>query len=386
MVKSNEKQNEIAIRIVLSRKSLKFLLAFMVLLILFDPVSSIGKDKKGGRGPTPVEVSKARIREVRPQLTLIGNVEALTEGDVHTEVRGLVEKFTVEEGDYLEKGQLIAELNSSQLNLELERTRQERAQNRVLMEKEKKELNRFEMLQKSKSVSAQDLDREFSEAASARFRFMMLDAAVRLLEDRLSKKKIRAPFSGYVVKEYAHVGMWLQGGDKLVRMVEVDPIYVTVQFPQGHMHKIHKGDTVVVNPAGLPKKELKGLISAIVPLGNQAARTFPVKASLQNKDHALKPGMLTYVTFGLGKPRKALTIPKDAVVTTPDQKRMIYLVEDGKAVPREVKLGDASEDYLEVTGGGLEEGVQVVTVGNERLRPGQPVKVLAKDEKKQAKR
>ncbi len=385
MAKNNHKEIETEPRLIFSSKTLVAILAFVALLILFNPVSGIAKDGKGGRGPTPVEVTKAQIREVRPQLTLIGNVEPLTEGDVHTEVRGLVEKFTVEEGDYLDKGQLIAELNSSQLNLELERTRQERAQNRVLMEKEKKELDRFEMLQKSKSISAQDLDREFSEAASARFRFMMLDAAVRLLEDRLSKKKIKAPFSGYVVKEYTHVGMWLQSGARLIRMVEVDPIYVTVQFPQGHMHKIQKGDSVIVNPSGRPK-ELKGLISAIVPLGNEAARTFPVKATLPNKDHELKPGMLTYVTFGLGKPRKALTVPKDAVVTTPEQKRIIYLVNDGKAFPKEVKLGDASEEYLEVIGDGLEEGIEVVTVGNERLRPGQPVKVLTTDEKKRAKR
>lgn len=356
----------------------------VTLVLLLIPTSSYCQGKKKGQEPSPVQVAEARIREVRPQLTLIGNVEAFTEGDAHTEVRGLVEEFPVEEGDYLERGGLIARLDSSQLNLELERMRQEREQNRVLMEKEQKELKRFEMLQKSKSVSAQDLDREFSEAQSARHRYNMLDAAVRLLEDRLAKKTIRAPFSGYIVKERAHVGKWLQEGSNVVRMVQVDPIFVTTQFPQGHMHEIKTGDFVTVNPAGLPNNKLKGVISAIVPKGDESSRTFPVKSLLENKEHTLKPGMLTYVTFGLGKARKALTVPKDAVITTPEQQRVIFVVDDGVAVKKRIELGDASGDYVEIKGQDLEPGVKVVTVGNERLRPGQPVKIMNKGGKRQA--
>jgi RND family efflux transporter MFP subunit len=362
-----------------------FLICLILVALCFPTVTlSQGKDKK--RPPSPVQVTSAKIREVRPQLTLIGNVEAFTEGNAYAEAQGLVEKFPIEEGDYLEKGQLIARLDSTQLNLELEKMRHDKERNKALLNKELKEFQRFKTLQESESISVQDLDREFSEAESARHRYNMLDAAVRLLEDRLSKKTIKAPFSGYVTEELAHVGKWLRIGDNVVSIAQVDPIYITVKFPQGHIHEIHKGDKVTVNLAGLPEKNLRGKISAIVPQGDESSRTFPVKIHMANPRHTLKPGMLSYVTFGLGKAREALTVPKDAVVTTPDQKRIVFVVKDGVAIRKEIRLGDASEDYVEIQGDGLSAGVQVVTVGNERLRPGQPVKISGQGDGKQAKK
>ena len=357
-------------------KTYSFLLVLyaMCVIILISNTAECS-NKRGGPPPAPVQIGTVEERQIGREITLIGDVVSFTEGDVHTEVEGLVAEFVVKEGDFIKEGDLIAHLDSSQLELLLEEKIEDKKRARVLLEKEQHEFKRFKMLSKSSSVSPQTLEKEQSEADSSRFQHRMLDAAVRLLEDRLKKKNIRAPYNGYVVEEYVHKGMWVQAGGKIVKMVQVEPIYVEVPFPQKDLMKIQLKDSVNIKIDALGSETLRGKITAIIALGDTSSRTFPVKIQLDNPDHRLKPGMLAYATFSIGKKRKALVVPKDAVVITPDQKKMLYLVNDGKAVPLPVTTGLASGHYIEVRGENLKKGLKVVTVGNERLRPGQAVQV-----------
>jgi RND family efflux transporter MFP subunit len=312
-------------------------------------------------------------------LTLLGDVEAYTEGDVHSEVEGLAESFPVKEGDFVREGQVLARLNSSQLTLMLEKFRRDKEESRVLHEKEQSEFDRYKALSRSHSISHLQLEKEQSEADSTRFKMLMLETEIGRIEDRLSKMTIKAPFDGYVVQEYVHVGMWVTAGGKIVRMVEVDPIYVRVAFPQKDLPKLSLGQKAEVRIEGLGAARLPGKVSAIISKGEIASRTFPVKIELPNPGHRLKPGMLAYATFGLGKEHSALVVPKDAVVITPAQQKLLYVVENGKAKQVRVQTGQAYGSMIEVIGTGLKEGQQVVTVGNERLRPGVPVQIVGAD-------
>jgi membrane fusion protein (multidrug efflux system) len=210
---------------------------------------------------------------------------------------------------------------------------------------------------------------------------MMLDAKIRLLKDRISKKSITAPFDGYVVDEHVHVGMWVQRGGMIVRMVRVEPIYVTVQLPQSFLNQVAVGDEPTVSLKSGSESTLKGKVDAVIALGDTSSRTFPVKIRLDNPDHRLKPGMLAYATFKVGEKRKAIVVPKDAVVISPSGDKMVYVMENGMVRPSPVITGGADNSYIEVNAKGLTIGQTVVTVGNERLRPGQPVAVVGEKKK-----
>jgi RND family efflux transporter MFP subunit len=348
----------------------------VVLLLISSSDPGRCEQAKDSRPPSPVEIGNVRAATVKSEITLLGDVEAFTEGDVHSEVAGLVETFPVKEGDFVREGQVLAELNSSQLDLELERTKSEVQEARVLFEKEERERKRFNMLSKSKSVAAHEFEREVSEAESAKFRMRRLENQIKLLEDRISKKTVRAPYDGFVVQEYVHRGMWVQIGGRVVRMARLQPIYVTVPLPQQYLSRIRTGEEALVQVYERANTTLSGKISAIIRRGDSASRTFRVKVALPNPDNILNPGMLAYVTLRAGDDRRVLTVSKDAVVITPDQKRLVFVVEDGKVQPVPVTTGNASESSVEVNGKGLKEGQAVVTVGNERLRPGQRVKVI----------
>ncbi len=335
-------------------------------------------EKGAGPPPKPVEIGCVEERLVRDQVTLLGDVEAFTEGDVHTEVAGLVETFPVREGLFVKKGELLAELDSSQLRLELEVAQEEKANSEALLEVEEKEFKRFQMLSKSASVSAQDFEREKAQAEAAEHRTMMLDAKIRLLKDLISKKRITAPFDGYVVEEHVHVGMWVQRGGRIVRMVQVEPIYVTVPLPQSYLNQIAVGDETTVTVRSFTGPPLKGAVDAVIALGDTSSRTFPVKIRLDNPDHKLKPGMLAYALFKVGDAHKAVVVPKDAVVIDPSGGKTVYVVEDGKVRPVPVMTGSADNSFIEVKTDMLSVGQKVVTVGNERLRPGGSVSVIGK--------
>lgn len=360
--------------------------AFHILVFtvfMFASVQSThGAGGKGGPPPSRVVVATVETREIGPELTLLGDVEAYTEGDVHTEVEGLVESFPVKEGDFVRAGDTLAILNSSQLSLRLDKFKEDREESRVLYEKEQRELGRYKKLSSSQSISTHELEKEEAEAESRRFRMRMLDMEIKRIKDRLSKMTIRAPFDSYVVTEYVHKGMWVNSGGKIVRLVQVEPIYVRVPFPQRDLPKLTLGREALVRIEGLGSRPLPGKISAIIFKGEAGSRTFPVKIELPNPKHELKPGMLAHATFRLGSTHQALMVPKDAVVITPAQKKILFIVKDGKANPIAVETGQAHGSLVEVKGRGLKNGQAVVTVGNERLRPGQPVQVVGSNTRK----
>jgi multidrug efflux pump subunit AcrA (membrane-fusion protein) len=112
----------------------------------------------------------------------------------------------------------------------------------------------------------------------------------------------------------------------------------------------------------------------VLPQGNPKARTFPVKISLENPDMRIKSGMEVQVAFSVGGTRESLVVPKDAVVIS-GKDRLVYVVRDGVAYPEPVVVQGYFENSVSFEGN-LKPGDVVVVRGNERLRPGQPVKVV----------
>ena len=134
------------------------------------------------------------------------------------------------------------------------------------------------------------------------------------------------------------------------------------------------GDSSEVHFDALPDRKYKGIVDAIIPRADRAGRTFPVRIEIPNPKGTIKTGMLGRVTLPVGNSHKAILIPKDALVLSGVGKS-VYVVNDQTAHLVQVKTGSAHGSLIEVEGN-LKAGQQVVVRGNERLRPGQPVKVV----------
>ncbi len=223
------------------------------------------------------------------------------------------------------------------------------------------------------------------QVAQARARREIANEEVHRLEDRMEKYSIKAPFEGYVVAKHAEVGRWLKEGDLVMEVVQLDPIEIEVSVPESYVGPLRKGMTAQIRVAALNDLVILGEVSRIVPQADLRSRAFPVKIQLANPNgpdgHLLKAGMLAHVTLAVGGSESpGLTVPKDALVLG-GPSPLVYVVQPGKAGepttarPVPVQIGVANGSRIQVIGD-LAAGQQVVTRGNERLRPGQPITIL----------
>jgi len=379
--------------------------------------------------PAPVVVSRAVERDVASRRTFVGTVEAARVSLVGNQLDGVVVEHLCREGQRVSAGQPLAKLRTRLIQIRIEAAVAERklrieelaelrngsrkedvdqARARVTQAESTLELQRWkldrgkELFDKSvisegelkdlalaMRVGGTSLDSARAaltliEAGprkerilQAQARLAVRGAIVAQLEDELERHTIRAPFDGYVVAEHTEVGQWLRQGDPVAEIAALDEVDVVVPVLEDDALKISLGLEVPIRVAALPDLKLRGRISAVVPKADRRARTFPVKIRLKNPRQdggvLLKDGMSVTVYAPVGKTRRVLLVNKDALVlggATP----VVYVVTGDAVVPVPVRVGIAVDGHVQVDGA-LKAGALVVVRGNERLRPGQKVRI-----------
>jgi RND family efflux transporter MFP subunit len=336
---------------------------------------SLAQEKKKAPPAVPVKVMPVAKKSVSDQISLIGTTEPMRESVVASEVSGLVEAFYVKSGDFITKGTSLAVLGSTSAQLRLKGTMAARAgvqARRVLAEKE---LQRVSNLKSTNSVAAKQYDEAFYNHSALEQELIKIAADIEQLEYEISKKDVKAPFAGFVAEEHTQIGEWVHTGGPIVTLVDVSRILITVDVPETYMVGIKNKSRVRVTINSLGKTPHTATVSRILPKGEPNARTFPVHIELANSDFKIKSGMAAAVTFSVGEKRTVKLLPKDAIIAS-GNRRMVFTINDGKAVPVPVKVIGYYDSDAAVEGA-LEHGAQVVVRGNERLRPGQAVKVMA---------
>jgi len=323
--------------------------------------------------PAPVVVSPVLQEQVSESVVLVGTATPRVKSLFASEAEGLVEELYVDEGDFVRKGQVLARLRSSTLQIQLEAARAARkeAEERLLQAED--ELERSMKLRQSNSIPQKKLSDDQFEARVWEQKVRQQELEIDRLEDLLSKKTIEAPFSGLVAKKHTEVGQWLERGGGILTLIDIGRIHVVVPVPERYVDKIRVGDRTSASVRALGNERHPGRIVSIIPEGDREARTFPVKVEIRNRDLRIKSGMLCHVAFSLGKPYMALLVPKDALVARDNQKFVfVYQNDIVKLIGLEVK--GYHEGMAEVSGD-LKPDSLVVIRGNERLRDGQKVVV-----------
>ncbi len=198
-----------------------------------------------------------------------------------------------------------------------------------------------------------------------------LKADVERLELERSKKAVRAPFDGVVLKKTVDRGEWLSPGTAVGTLARDDTMDVIVEVPGDVVPFVSKGGSVQIRAAG---KEIQGRITAIVPKGEIATRTFPVKIEVRNR-YSLIEGMEAVVEIPSGPKEKALLVPRDALVTAMGQ-TVVFTVVEGRAKMVPVTVSRYLGKEVAVRTDGLRPGMEVLIKGNERVRDGQPVRLV----------
>jgi len=208
------------------------------------------------------------------------------------------------------------------------------------------------------------------------------------LEDLKTKYTLRAPFNGYVINKLTEVGAWVRSGDPIAEIVHLDSLEFEFAVPQQYLGEIQRsfenGGTSLkarIEIEGL-SETIEGEVDTIVPQADLRSRTLPVRAKIANVERGglplLRPGMIGRASLSFGTRREVILIKKDALVlggATPIVYKLAKNGDKTTVVQVAVKTGSSVGSWIEVTGS-LQPGDQVVTQGNERLRPDQEVSIL----------
>jgi len=352
-----------------------------IALLLIAPffcffVVQISTSQAQDKGPPAALVKVAEVIrvEIAPQVQLIGTAQPKLTSILASDIEGIVEKFDVSEGDFVKKGAVLAHLEDSLLRIELKGAQANKADTEAQLTRARADLQRSSKLLATETIADKQYTDNLAEVQSLEARVRRLEAEIEHIQDSIAKKIIRAPFSGFVVNEHTEVGQWIEKGGPIVTLADLSIMEILVEVPERYVPKLVLGGSTQVTVDALNPERFTGKIAAIIPVGDSASRTFPVKVSVANSNNQIKGGMLCRVSLAIGKASSVLAVPKDAVVNL-GQSHLVYVVQEGVAKALPVQLGNASESMIEIKGG-IEPGMQVVTRGNERLRPGQPVQII----------
>jgi len=351
----------------MQKKSTAYFLVYLIVTFIFFSAgftSIAAKDgKKQNSHPVPVRVARVEIKSVSDQVSLVGTAEAIAKSTIASEVSGIVEYFPVKEGDYIKKGDLLVKLKSAYLKLILKGAVAAREKSIANLEKAKKELARVSRLKDANSIAERKYDEALYDYRALSQELVQNNSKIEQLEYEIGQKKVLSPFSGFIAGEHTQVGQWISTGGAVVTLIDLSKIRITIDVPERYAVLLNAKGRVKVNVKSIPGKPVLGKIYAILPRGNAESRTFPVRINLANPGFKIRSGMEVFVTFDLAR----------SIVTSGEDK-MVFSVAGGKAVPVRVKVTGYFGGNVAVEGN-LKPGDLVVIRGNERLRPGQAVKV-----------
>ena len=354
------------------KRSFRFLFLSGLIMNLFVSVLW-GQDKPKGPPPAVVSVAPVKTGDIAPQAEFIGTVFYEEVSDVASEVSGRVDEVRFEEGQRIKKNEVLIKLGADILKKRLLATSANYEQVLSELEIARIEFERREKLFKTKAISEQSYDENRFRVKGIEKRADSLKAEVERIEIELQKKIIRAPFDGIVIKRHVDRGEWLDEGATVAKLAKDDVVDIVADISEKFIPFIRVGMPIKATVNG---DEISGSVMAIVPSGDVATRTFPVKIRTPNT-LALIEGMSARVVLPIGKPRKTLVVPRDAVIAVFGQ-TVVYAVKDGKARMIPVDVVGYQALIAGVQSPNLAEGMQVVVKGNERLRDGQKVSLVGK--------
>jgi len=316
-------------------------------------------------------VSSATVKEEdwAPVLSAVGSVSAVQGAIIAAELGGVISDIKFENGGVAKKGDVIMKLDASQEEALLRSAEAE-------AELARTDLERTQGLASQKVVSKAELD-----AAESKFR--RLTAIVDQMRSNIRKKTLVAPFDGQLGIRQVNVGQMINPGQQVVALTSLDPVYVDFALPQQHLGKLSPGLEVRVTTDALPGRVFPGKLTAVNSMVDTATRNVSVQATLENPDHALRPGMFAKAEVVLPEKSPALIIPGSAVSYAPfgDSVFVIEKKKDEKTGKESqmirqqfVRVGESRGDFVSITQG-LKADEIVVSTGVFKLRNGMAVTI-----------
>ncbi|MEH6406827.1 MAG: efflux RND transporter periplasmic adaptor subunit [Leeuwenhoekiella sp.] len=322
-------------------------------------------DKKDPRTQAALVTTRTLTDSVfKHYIEVQGNVNTDQNIIIYPEFSGILTRVYVKEGEHVRKGQLLAKIDDNGMSSQLARQEAQTTLAKTTYDRQKR------LWDQKIGSEIQYLEAKTNYEASK--------AANDQLSSQVSKANITAPFSGVVDDIIADQGQVVtQGQSQVIRLVNLDDMYVDASIPESFLGKVKQGGDVIIELASLGK-ELKGTIRQVGNFVNPDNRTFTIKIAIPNADSAIKPNLIATVKINDYTVDDAITIPANAIQENAAGESIAYIYEpktDSTGVAKQVKLekGYTYDQNVEITSG-LQTGQTLILEGSRSLRDGQEVK------------
>ena len=311
------------------------------------------------------------------ELVLPATLQAYEESPIHARTSGYLLRWYKDIGSRVNKGDLLAEIDTPEVDQELSQARANRQQVVAQRDIAKISADRWQNLRKTDSVSEQEADTQSSAYQQAVANLASADANVRRLEQLESFKHVYAPFFGVLVKRNVDPGALINagsGGVELFILAKVDPVRVFTNVPQAYSPAIKNGMPAYITLQEIPGERFKGTVARTAEAIDPATRTLLTEVDVPNKDSRLLRGSFGEVHFSPKINAERVTVPVNAMLFREEGARVAVVGTDSKVQLRPITIGRDYGTTLEILGGlNLED--RIIINPADSLEDGQKVNV-----------
>ena len=392
-----------------------FCLSTFLLLALL-PLAGCGrKAQVAADQPVPVRVRVPNRVRQPVSVAVSGTVEANVSAQGAFQIAGRVAKVFAEEGQAVSKGQVLAELDTTDYSNAYDAAQgqadaaravddkaqqgprsQELAQARIDYEQWQDQYTRMKFLYDHKSLPANDFKKIEAGYQAAQQRYEMARQGTRVedkeaatgqfhaaaaqeheAQKRLGDTRLRAPISGYVGMRHIDVGDTVGAGMPVISVLDLNPVKVRVAIPESEIGKVQEGARATVTIPSLDQKQFEGKVESVGVAADPASRTYSAKIAVPNPERLLRAGMVSEARIYSSSMVNAITVPGDAIVHDPQGVAQVYVYSPGRqrVYARRVDVGELIGDEVEILRG-LTGDEQVVVAGQQNVREGSPANVM----------
>jgi membrane fusion protein, multidrug efflux system len=326
-----------------------------------------------------VSVIKPSAEPGHDELTLPAQLQAYVESSIYARTNGYLLHWYKDIGSHVIKGELLAEIDTPEIDQELSQAKAARQQIAAQTELARTSAERWTNLRKTDSVSQQEADQQTSAYTQSQANLAAADANVRRLEQLESFKHIYAPFAGVITRRNVDMGALISAGSsgqtkELFDLAQFDPLRVYVNVPQSDANLIKRGLSAYIELREFPGQKFSGSVVRTADAIDPATRTMLTEVDVPNHEGRLMPGAYAQVHFAVPIQTTRISVPVNALLFRPEGPRVAAVGTDQKIHLKAVSIGRDFGNKLEILSG-LEMTDRIVVNPPDSLEEGETVQV-----------
>jgi membrane fusion protein (multidrug efflux system) len=310
----------------------------------------------GWGGAAKVVTERIELQPLVDEIEALGTAKANESIEIRPRISSLVTRILFEEGQYVEEGDLLVELENSEILAGLALAEASLSESRSLY-------NRSKELESTQAISASNLETLLAQVK-------VDEANVEAARAKLRNTRVRAPFSGRLGLRNVSPGSFVDSDTVITTLDDVSVIKLDFSVPEAFVNVVREDMSIVAQSLVFPDMEFGGTVASIDTRLDPVSRAIAVRAVIPNDDGRLKPGM--FMTVDLQRDRGDVLLAPEQAIVPEGTRQFVYVVADGIAERRQVRLGRRIPGYV-VVSEGLAAGDTVVTEGTHKVRDGSQV-------------